>query len=111
MDTWRIREAVKTTTMTQSRAGTTLRTGIAVYLENMSFRQASELGGQSPYDSFWGFTTGGQRIDVRRGDLFTDENEVDPLTNANTQYLVFGNPEIADLLGDVEIPFEKFTGN
>lgn len=82
-----------------------------MYIENMAFQQAAELGGQSPYDSFWAITTGGGILSVLRGDLFIDENEVDPLTNVKTQYRVFGNPEIADQISDVEIPLEKLTGN
>ncbi len=102
---------MKNTTMTWLRKGVVQRAGIAMYLENMSFRQAAELGGQSPYDSFWAITTGGITLSVRRGDLFIDVLETDPLTNVNTQYRVFGNPEGGDLISDSEIPLEKVTGS
>lgn len=80
------------TTVTQQRNGATLRTGIAVQIDNMSVMQASEAGGASPYDSFWVYTTGGS-LDVRRQDLLIDEQNVDPVTGNNTKYRVFGRPE------------------
>lgn len=83
---------MRDTTITIQRAKATLRTGLPVEIQNMSWQTATEHGAQSPYDSFWIRTTGGGIVDVQRGDLLIDEGEVDPLTNANTKYRVFGRP-------------------
>lgn len=97
------------TTVTVQRSKTTIRTGLAVRIENMTWKIAADLGGQSPYDSFWIYTTGGGIVDIRRGDLLIDENNVDPLTNAKTSYRVFGNTE--NFFADhTEIPAEKLLG-
>lgn len=78
--------------MTLKRSKVTMHTGIAVQIQEMSWQEASEQGGAHPHDSFWIRTTGGGIIDVRRGDLLIDENEIDSLTGSATQYRVFGRP-------------------
>lgn len=100
---------MRNTTLTLQRAKATVRTGIPMMIENMSFRVASDLGGQNPYDSYWIYYAGGGSLDVRRGDLLIDEHQADPLTSQNTRYRVFGNPEIFDG-GYAEIPVEKLLG-
>jgi hypothetical protein len=84
---------MRDTTITIQRAKTTIRTGLPVEIQNMSWQTAKENGAQSQYDAFWIRTTGGGTVDVRRGDLLIDENEIDPVTNANTAYRVFGRPK------------------
>ena len=84
---------MRDTTTTIQRAKATIRTGLPVEIQNMSYQTAKENGQQSQYDAFWIRTTGGGTVDVRRGDLLIDEIEIDPLTNTNTQYRVFGRPK------------------
>lgn len=100
---------MRKTYMTQQRAKVTQRANIPVQVENMNWKVASDLGGQSPYDSFWIYTTGGGTLDVRRGDLLIDQYETDPLTNAATQYRVFGNPQMFFSVY-AAIPVEKLLG-
>jgi hypothetical protein len=83
---------MRDTTMTVQRAKATIRKGLPVEIQNMTWKTATENGSQSPYDAFWIRTTGGGTVDVRRGDLLIDEGETDPLTGNNTQYRVFGRP-------------------
>jgi hypothetical protein len=97
------------TTMTQQRPkGTTLASVIPMYLEVMAYRVAVELGGQSPAFSYWAAPTGGTVLDVRSGDYFYDENQIDPKTLLPTAYRVFGNAEPGDAYAD--IPMEKIIG-
>jgi hypothetical protein len=84
---------MKNTTMTVKRAGTNLSAGIMVNIQNMAWRVAEELGGESPYNSYFIYSLGGGPIDVRLGDLLIDEQETDPLTGNATQYRVFGAVE------------------
>lgn len=100
---------MRNTTMTLQRNKVTIRTGIPVMVENMAWKVAEELGGQSPYDSFWIYLTGGVAVDIRRSDLLIDENQSDPLTSLKTRYRVFGNTEQFDG-GYAEIPGEKLVG-
>ena len=83
---------MRQTTMTLQRSKVAQRTGIPMQIENMAYQIAADLGGQSPYDSYWIYTTGGGILDVRRSDLLIDEHDTDPLTGNATQYRVFGNP-------------------
>lgn len=83
---------MRDTTLTVKRSGATIRTGLSVQIANMSWKEAMDLGSGSPYDAFWIRTTGGGIVDVQRGDLLIDENEVDPLANRATQYRVFARP-------------------
>lgn len=102
---------MRNTTVTWLRNKNIVRTGLPVQISNMSFRMAADLGGQSPYDSYWISTTGGGHIEARRGDLLIDEGPdgIDPLTNAATQYRIFGNPEIA-YSSHTKMPSEKVMG-
>jgi hypothetical protein len=81
---------MRNTTITVKRLGATVRTELAVEIQNMSWQTATAHGAEEPYDAFWIRTTGGGIEDVRRGDLLIDETEIDPETGANTQYRVFG---------------------
>jgi hypothetical protein len=100
---------MRDTTITIQRAKATMRTGLPVQVQNMSYKTATEHGAQSPYDAFWIRTTGGGIVDVRRGDLLIDESEVDPLTNANTAYRVFGRPKLYNATVAI-IPAEQIIG-
>lgn len=97
------------TTMTLQRNKTTIRTGIPVNVQNMAWKVAEDLGGQSPYDSYWIRTTGGGVITFLRGDLLIDEVNVDPLTGAKTRYRVFGNPSAYGATY-TKIPAEQLLG-
>ncbi|GCE14198.1 hypothetical protein [Tengunoibacter tsumagoiensis] len=97
------------TTMTIKRSAATVRTGIPTNIQNMQWRVAADLGGQSPYDSFWIRSTGGGPLDIRRGDLLIDEHNIDPLTGALTRYRVFGNVESYGQTY-AKIPAEKLLG-
>lgn len=97
------------TTLTLQRNKAPVRTAIPANIQNMSYQIATDLGGQSPYDSFWVRTTGGGTLDIRRGDLLIDEVNVDPLTNALTRYRVFGNPQGFGATF-VKVPAEKLLG-
>ncbi len=100
---------MRSTTVTLQRTKVTQRTKIPVQITNMAWRVAQELGGESPYDSFWISTTGGGKLDVRRGDLLIDETEIDPLTSTNTRYRVFGQVEMFDQ-SHAKIPAERIIG-
>jgi hypothetical protein len=100
---------MRDTTITVQRAKATVRTGLPVEIQNMSWRTATEHGAQSPYDAFWIRTTGGGIVDVRRGDLLIDEGEVDPLTSQNTRYRVFGRPAFYGA-SVARIPAEQIIG-
>jgi hypothetical protein len=98
------------TTVTVQRNKTTIRTGLAVRIENMAWKIAADLGGQVPYDSYWIYPTGGGIVDVRRSDLLIDENNIDPLTSQKKQYRVFGAVE--QFYSDhAEIPAENPFGS
>src|SRR5579859_3417715 len=100
---------MRDTTVTVQRNRIPIRTGLAVRIENMAWKVAADLGGQSPYDSFWIYTTGGGIVDIRRGDLLIDPRDIDPLTGQATQYRVFGACE--QFFSDhAEIPAEKVLG-
>lgn len=100
---------MRDTTMTIQRTKATIRKGLPVQIQNMTWKTATEHGAQSPYDAFWVRTTGGGIVDVRRGDLLIDESEVDPLTGANTQYRVFGRP-VSYGASITRIPAEQIIG-
>lgn len=96
------------TTMTLKRAGAIVQTNVNVRIDNMSVQEASNMGGAAPYDSFWIMTEGGT-ITALRGDILQDEVSIDPKTNTNAIYRVFGNPEQFDF-DHTEIPGEKVVG-
>lgn len=100
---------MRDTTVTIQRNKIPIRPGLPVEIQNMSWQTAKENGAQSPYDAFWIRTTGGGIVDVQRGDLLIDETEIDPLTNANTQYRVFGRPKNYDASATT-IPAEQIIG-
>lgn len=83
---------------------------LSVMIENMAWKVAADLGGQSPYDSFWIYTTGGGIIAVQRGDLLIDLQQVDTLTGQPTHYRIFGNPE-QYFSTYARIPCEKLLGS
>jgi hypothetical protein len=98
--------------VTWKRAGATLSTKpFPLRLDNMSWRVATDMGGASPYDSYWAYTSVAGMVlpGLHRGDLFTDITEIDPDTKALTAYRIFGNPETMDASG-MEIAVEKVVG-
>ena len=68
---------------------------VPLRLSYMSPKVASEAGGASPYDSYFLHSMAGVP-DIRRGDLLTDTVNLDPVTNTNAVYRVFGNPWLYD---------------
>lgn len=101
---------MRNTTVQWLRSGVVMRTApLAVQIQNMAWKVAADLGGQSPYDSFWVFTTGGGIIAVQRGDLLIDLQQIDDLTGNPTRLRVFGNPE-QYFATYARIPAEKLIG-
>lgn len=101
---------MRNTTVQWLRSGVVMRAApLAVQVQNMAWKIAADLGGQSPYDSFWVFTTGGGIIAVQRGDLLIDLQQVDDLTGNPTRLRVFGNPELY-FSAYARIPCEKLLG-
>ena len=96
------------TTVSLQRNKVAIQSGIAVQVDNMSTQTALELGGQSPYNSYWIYTLGGP-VSVLHGDLLIDTKQVDPVTGNPVQYRVFGEPEVFDF-SHTEIPAEKLIG-
>lgn len=87
----------------QIRAGQTLIPMIPVRKQNMAWKQAADMGGGSPYDSFWFRTEQGVGLlDIQRNDVLQD-------INTQEQYLVFGRPETFDQ-SYIKIPAEQVTG-
>lgn len=76
----------------------------------MSPRAVAEMGGASPYNSYWvesellGFAP-----DIRTSDHIIDPSSIDPKTGNPTQYTVFGNPWPADKTM-LKIMAEKLVG-
>lgn len=100
---------MRDTTITIQRNKVTIRTGLLVEIQNMSWQTATAHGAQEPYDAFWIRTTGGGIEDIRRGDLLIDEGEVDPETGNNTQFRVFGRPAFYGA-SVARIPAEQIIG-
>lgn len=89
--------------ITQTRSSTLLAKDVAMRKDQMTWQQASDLGGNAPYDSFWLRTMEGVgTLDVARGDILTDQV-------TNEQFLVFGRPITFDE-SFVRIPVEQVSG-
>lgn len=102
---------MRNTTVQWLRSGVVMRTApLAVQIQNMAWKIAADLGGQSPYDSFFAYTTGGGVIAIQRGDLLIDLQQIDDLTGNNTRFRVFGNPEMY-FSTYARIPVEKLLGS
>jgi len=102
---------MRNTTVQWLRSGVVQRTApLAVQIQNMAWKIAADLGGQSPYDSFWIYTTGGGIIAIQRGDLLIDLQAIDPLTTWPARYRVFGRPE-QYFATYMRIPCEELIGN
>jgi len=96
------------TTVTVNRKGSTLATGVAVQIDNASEIMGAYYNREHPYDLFEvyvKYTT----LAFARGDLLTDEVNIDPLTNALAAYRAAGNPE-AFPDGHVELRATKVIG-
>jgi hypothetical protein len=74
-----------------------MRAGIEVYpkvylqKDNMSNQESAYYGGAAPYFRYWGFSL--VNLDIRQSDLCIDLSNIDPKTNALTQYRVINDPE------------------
>lgn len=68
---------------------------VPVRIRYMSYKEASELGGSNPSDSFSISTMQGV-VDIQRRDLLVDQINIDPMTNTNKVYRVFGIPHVQD---------------
>lgn len=79
-------------TLTQSRAGVTLRTDIKVQIENMSEQEAAYYGGAAPYFRYWIFP---QAIyDLELGDQLIDPFNADiKTTSGSREYRIISDPE------------------
>lgn len=95
----------------QKRGNTMLASNISMRLVNMSVMQASEMGGASPYDSFWLYTeTGVGTLDIQRGDILQDTTHVDSKTNALIKYRVFSRPQVYDQ-SMIKVAVEQVVGS
>jgi len=71
--------------------------------DQMSWRMATEMGGASPYDSFWLRTVQGVGIfDPQRQDLLQD-------INSGERFRIFGRPMTFDQ-SYIRIPVEQVIG-
>lgn len=85
------------------RAGQTLATNVRMRLELMSWKLAADMGGASPYDSFWMRSLEGVgTLDIQRKDLL-----IDIITGE--QYRVFGRVAVYDQ-SYVKVPVEQPSG-
>ena len=73
------------------RAGVQVYPKVYLQLDNMSNQEAAYYQGAAPYFRYWGFSL--TNLDIRLSDLCIDLNNVDPKTNALTQYRVINDPE------------------
>lgn len=97
----------KDITVSVQRAGTTVLSGVALQVDNMSAQEAS-YGGGSPYERFMAYTTA--TYDIRQADLLVDSLNIDPKTNKNYQYRVINIPEFyPDAHG--ELVLDLYRGN
>jgi len=82
----------RVSTLTQIRAGVTLRTDIIAQIENMSQQEAAYYGGAAPYLRYWIFP---QAIyDIQFQDQLTDPFNADPKTASGyREYNVINDPE------------------
>jgi hypothetical protein len=74
----------------------------------MSYKEAENLGGSAPFDSFWISSMVGTP-DIQRRDLLVDQVNLDPITNTNMVYRVFGIPHVLDT-SYVRLAAEKPVG-
>jgi hypothetical protein len=89
------------------RAGVQVYPKVYLQLDNMSNQEATYYGGIAPYMRYWGFPL--SNLDIRQGDLCTDLFNIDPRTNALTQYRVINDPEpFPD--NHMEIALDKMRG-
>lgn len=95
----------------QKRASSVLATNIPMRLVNMSVMMVSELGGASPYDSFWLYTeTGVGTLNIQRGDILQDTTHTDPTTAKPVQYRVFSRPQVYDQ-SMIKVAVEQVVGS
>lgn len=64
---------------------------VYLQLDNMSQQEAAYYGGAAPYQRFMAYSLA--PYDLRQSDLLVDLNNIDPKTNASTQYRVINIPE------------------
>jgi hypothetical protein len=81
---------------------------VPVRIRPMSYKMATELGGGSPYDSYSISAMVGTP-DIQRKDLLVDAVNIDPVTNTNMVYRVFGIPHVLDT-SYVRLAAEKAVG-
>lgn len=73
------------------RAGIQIHPNVYLQRDNMSQQEAAYYGGASPYMRYMGYML--QNLDIRQSDLLVDLHNIDPKTNALTQYRVINDPE------------------
>lgn len=81
---------------------------VPVRIRYMSYKEAEALGGSAPYDSFSISTMQGV-VDIQRKDLLVDQVNLDPITNMNMVFRVFGIPHVLDT-SYVRLAAEKAAG-
>lgn len=88
----------------QQRNGVTLTpVPIPVRLQQMNWKIAADMGGASPYDSWWMHSLQGVgMLDIKRKDLLID-------TVTNVKYRVFGRPDVFDQ-STIRLAVEEVSG-
>jgi len=98
------------TTVTITRKGATIQSGIAVQIDAKNPIMMAYYGAAHPYDTFDLYIKyAPASLVVLRDDEFTDEKNLDALTGANTLYRTIGRPQrYPD--GHIECIVDQFTG-
>lgn len=85
---------ITTTVRLERPEGTVLARGIAVQIEQMSVREATDFDMARPFDSFWLYTLQGVPVTppggIVRRDVLFDEVNTDPETGTLAKYRVSG---------------------
>jgi hypothetical protein len=82
---------IHTTVRLERPEGTVVQRGIAVQIEQARDKEAIELSGARPFDSFWLYTTQGvPATPIQRRDVLYDEQNTDPESGQLAKYRVTG---------------------
>lgn len=98
------------TTVTLSRNAVAIQSGIAVQIDEKNPMMAAYYNNAHPYDVFDLYIKyAPASLAVLRGDLLTDEKNIDPETSRNTLYRAVGRPQkFPD--GHIEAVVNQFVG-
>jgi len=80
-------------TVVHKRNGDTLKSGIALQLDNRESVEQNYYTGAQPIFRFDGYVLGPKSLDFRQSDLLVDPGDIDPITNTATEYRIVNRPE------------------